>query len=168
MNNNTKIYLRNIIYKERFLFKKVVDCLELPLIAFLTLFVNAYSHTLSNPIEKNLFLYSSYILPIIWLTFFLWGLSIKAIVYENGIYSNYSLKYRGTWHFKDVEDIYVAPFPYGGKKMRQVVLLLKNGEEKTVIAYDKDAVIDRFYEEAKKAFEAYKSKNKGESDDIHI
>ncbi len=159
-----KTDLGDIVYSENFAFKKILGFLEIPLIAFLTIFTNAYSYTVSNLMEKNLFLYSSYILPVVWGVFFLWGLFTRAIVYENGIYSDYSLKYRGTWHFRDVEDIYVAPFPYGGKKMRQVVLLLKNGEEKTVIAYDKDAVIDRFHEEAKKAFERYRKENAGMSE----
>ena len=156
MNKNQD--LGQVEYYENFLFKKLIDILEIPLILFMTLYINAYSYATQNYYEKIIFLYASYILPIIWFTFVIWGFSIKAIVYENGIYSNYSLKYRGIWHFKDITDIYIKPFPYG-KNMKQVAILLKTGEEKTVIAYDKEKVIDRFYEEVRKAFENYKERS---------
>ena len=151
--------LGETIYTENFLYKKVIDIVEIPLIIFITIFINSYSYATQNPQEQILFRYASYILPIIWFAFVIWGLSIKVVLYENGIYSNYSLKYRGIWHFKDIEYIYIKPYPYG-KNMKQILILLKNGEEKTVMAYDRDDIIETFYEEAKKAFENYKEKVK--------
>ena len=156
-----KVDLGERIYAENFLFKKIVDALEIPLIVFMTLFINAYSYATENNAEKMVFLYASYVLPIIWFVFVVWGLSIKVVLYKNGIYSNYSLKYRGIWHFRDIEDIYIKPYPYG-KNMKQIVILLKNGEEKTAMAYDREDIIERFYEEAKKALENYKRMEKGE------
>ncbi len=149
--------LGETIYSENFLYKKVIDIVEIPLIIFITMFINSYSYAAQNPQEQILFRYASYILPAIWFAFVIWGFSIKVVLYENGIYSNYSLKYHGIWHFRDIEDIYIKPYPYG-KNMKQIVILLKNGEEKTVMAYDREGVIERFYEEAKKAFENYKEK----------
>lgn len=148
----------NKLYSEIFVRRKIIDFATF-LISLIFLDIIYLYKQFADSLDVTIIYYISFgiLLPIL-IIFLLWDLATtKVVLYENGIYGNQSLKSRGIWHFRDIEDIYVKPYPYG-KKMKQIVILLKNGEEKTVMAYDREDIIERFYEEAKKAFENYKEK----------
>lgn len=156
-----KITLGNTIYSEKFIKRKVIDAGTFLMSLIFLGIIYMYQQVLDDLDVVIIYYAAFYVLFPLSTAFFLWDLlTTKVEIRENGIYSNYSLKYRGIWHFKEIEDILLKPFPYG-KNMKQIALLLKSGEEKTIMAYDRDMVINKVYQEAKMTFEGYKAKTEG-------